>query len=577
MYLGIVLLSFFHHELFFYLDEYAGLWRLTQAPSLLSFIAEPHNEHFIPVFHAVWAFEVFFFRENYLLYILTNAMLLSLSGMLWDRWLRQVGGHPVLAVVVPLIAITCLAQADNVMCGWQASALLSAVSLIGVLWAYHRSRFVSLGLLSCCAALTFASAYILPLVLAGFFLYDYLLDRKDWRLLLAAAIFLVGFGVLLKSAMWAGAVSSGGLWPALWAGKDLFQKIANLAWLQWYTLSIAFYGPLRHILQAQPPASPSPIMTVLSLAFVAVLLWLSWTSPSRHLVGKLLVLQVALFMLIAPFRHTPSFVGFSGRYYTAGLIPLLSAIALVMSDFLRQKRVAAGVFVIPLLLLVGINVNRCRVRNDNWFLVQSAGRAARIDYYQTKAWLQRHKDEVLGNHLFSQSVAPWLDLEKLIPIIGMLDPAIVTAPVSLKAVTYVENALNTRGWGPIVEGQPAVQTFRLDQPGVLTKIELLVSRNQQFNGIGRIALLDDRKHTLWELRIPSQLWPADAWLAVPVDLVSIEAHRSYEIQVASSTTNPAETVTVWMNQHPESYPHGDTRTPDGVIGDLCFRLALLEP
>jgi hypothetical protein len=216
------------------------------------------------------------------------------------------------------------------------------------------------------------------------------------------------------------------------------------------------------------------------------------------------------------------------------------------------------------------------VRNDNWFLVQS-GRAARIDYYQTKAWLQRHKDEVLGNHLFSQSVAPWLDLEKLVSIIGILDPTIVTTPVSLKAVTYVENPLNTRGWGPIVEGQPAVQTFRLDQPWVLTKIELLVSRNQRFNGIGRIALLDDRGHTQWELRIPSQLWPANTWLSVPVDLVPIEAHRSYEIQVASTTTNPAETVTVWINHHPESYPNGDTRTPDGVLGDLCFRLALIEP
>ena len=577
LYCGAILLSFFRSQLFFYLDEYAGIWREAQAPSLLNFICQPHNEHFIPLFHAFWALEVFVFRENYALYVLTNVALLGLIGFMWERWLRRAGVQPALAVITPLLAVTCLSQADNVMCGWQAAILLSAAALVGVLHAYSSLRLGYVALFCCSAALTFSSSYVLPAVLAAYLVYDYFLSR-DWRLLLAAAGLLALFALLVALPTLSGAVSSDHLLAALWEGGNTLAKIEHLAWLGWYTIGIAFYGPLNHLLQGWVPDGPSNLMTVVSLALMAVVVGFSWKSRSRGLVFKLLVLQFALFAFISPFRHTPTYVGYSGRYYTAGLIPWLSAAALGLSEVLRRYQMPAGwrkfLLLLPL-VLVARNI-RCAVISDDWFLVQ-CGRAARVDYYQTKEWLRRHANQPVGNIVFSRSVAPWLDLNMLVPVIGLLDPSFVTVPVSVKSVTYLENIVNTRGWGPIVEGQPAIQTFRVALPAIAAKLELLVSRYPGFQGVGRLSIADDAGHTLWSVAIPSDLWPANTWFAVPIDdLVRLEPQRTYSIQVASTAKSPAA-PTVWMNHHPDSYPSGDTRTPDGVTGVLCFRLALMEP
>ena len=233
-----------------------GIWRLTQAPSTLRFILEPHNEHFIPLFHTFWAFEVYLFQENYSLYLITNVALFACMGMLWERWLREVGVHTPIAVIIPLVAMTCIAQADNVMCGWQACIFLSSLALIGILWAYQHSRMGYLVLLSFCAGLTFSSTDVLPLLFAGMFMVDYIRDRKNSTALVRALLFLVVFALLLAPAIWSGARTGGGLMATLWAGPTLLQKIGHVAWLAWYTLSIAFYGPVQHILISVMPAGP---------------------------------------------------------------------------------------------------------------------------------------------------------------------------------------------------------------------------------------------------------------------------------------------------------------------------------
>jgi hypothetical protein len=579
LYLGAILVAFYRAQLFFYLDEYAGIARLAAAPSFLKFIFQPHNEHVIPLFHSFWALEVYVFREHYALYVLTNIVLLASIGLIWQRLLLRVGVQPAVAVIVPLLAVTCLSQADNVMAAWQSSLLLSAAALLGVLHAYVRLRFFYIVLFSCCAALTFTSSYALPAVIALYLLLDYFFSMERRLIFWAAGLILLFFLLVAFPALFR-SVSSSHLLEAIWEGQNTGAKIAHLAWLFWYTLGIAFYGPLNHLLEGRVPDGPSDIMTAISLLFFLVVLGLSRKDRSRELILKLLVLQFALFALISPFRHTPTFVGYSGRYYTAGLIPWLSAAAIGFSELLQRFRIPSGVtrLLLTLLVLLAARNVWCSLGKPEWLLVER-GRAARVNYYQTKEWLRQHEmqNQPIGNIVFSQSVAPWLDLKMMVGVIGLLDPSFVTVPVSLKKVTYIENIVNTRGWGPIVEGQPAIQTFRVPHLAVAVNMELLVSRYAGFQGVSRISLDDDAGHDLWSIAIPSELWPANTWLAVPIGgTVQFEPERTYSIRVASTANSPAA-PTVWMNLHPDSYPSGETRTPDGATGVLCFRLGLMEP
>jgi len=249
LYFAAVLLAFFRTDLFFQLDDYAGLWRLAQAPSLLQFIAAPHNEHFIPLFHLFWALEVYLFREHYLCYVLTNVALMAMMGALWESWLRRVGVQPALAVSTPLVAVTCLSQADNIMAAWQANILLCSLALVGILRAYSAGRLHYVAILCVCAPLTFSAGYILPAVMAGFLIFDFFRSGNR-RLLPAAAGLLAVFGILLKLSLmprapiegwhWSVGVTSGHM-AALWEGPDTWHKLLHLAWLGWYTTGVAFY------------------------------------------------------------------------------------------------------------------------------------------------------------------------------------------------------------------------------------------------------------------------------------------------------------------------------------------------
>jgi len=577
LYFAVILLSFFRNDLFFYLDEYAGLWRLAKAPTLFQFVVAPHNEHFIPLFNVFWAVEVQLFREHYQYYVVTNAALLALAGSLWESWLRRLGVQPALALITPLLAVTSLAQAENIMAAWQAQILLSTLAMVCVLRAYSANRLLSVAILCVCAALTFSVACILPAVMAGYLIFDYS-RSKDRRLLLAAAGLLAMFGILLKLPVWAGGVTSSDLLAAVWEGPDIWERMRHLVWLGWYTIGIAFYGPLCHLFRYWLPMGPSDPMTVFSLGIAAGAIGLAWKSPSRRLVIQLLFLQAALFALISPFRHTPTFVGYADRYYTAGMIPWLSAIALAITGSLRRKPIPARwlrvVWLVPL-LLVARNVWRA-VSDGNWFLVR-CGQAAQLDYYRTKTWLRRHQHESVGDNSFSQSVAAFLDIKMLLPVIGILDPRFAAVPASVKSVTYLENLVNTRIWGPIVAGRPAIQTIRVATPLIVTGMDLLVSRGLAFRDAARLSLLDDAGSTLWYADIPSHFWPSDTWLAIPVDLVRLEPRRVYSLQISSTSTDPAAAPTIWMNDRPGSLSSGGTRTPDGITGDLCYRLALMEP
>jgi len=132
-------------------------------------------------------------------YILTNVALFACMGMLWERWLREVGVHTPIAVTLPAVAMTCLTQADNVMCGWQACIFLCSLALIGILWAYRQSRIGYLVVLSLCAGLTFSSTDALPLMFASLFMIDYIRERNNHVAFLRALLLLtVSLSCLLR-------------------------------------------------------------------------------------------------------------------------------------------------------------------------------------------------------------------------------------------------------------------------------------------------------------------------------------------------------------------------------------------
>src|SRR5581483_7930681 len=217
------------------------------------------------------------------------------------------------------------------------------------------------------------------------------------------------------------------------------------------------------------------------------------------------------------------------------------------------------------------NMLRWSVRDD-WGLVEY-GRASRFDYYATKSWLLRHRDKFVSNHLFNQSVAPWLSLDQLISIFNVLDSTFTAGQPRSKTAHYVENAANERGWGPICDGQSASQTLKVNDSYLLTKIDLLVSRSSDFTGSAEISLSDDAGNEQWTTTVAGHLWPMNRWLAIPVDMVPLAGGRTYTIKVATHAKQ-GQWLTVWINGSPKSYPFGDTRTPEGIVGDFCFRLTL---
>ena len=544
---------------------------------MFQFVIEPHNEHFVPLSHAFWALEVFVFRENYLFYILTNAALLAAVGMVWERWLRRLGVASAIAILTPLVALTCMAQADNVMAAWQSSILLSSLALVGALSVYRDGRLLQVAILCTCAALTFSAACVLPVMMAAYLAINYARARTA-RLLWAVAGFLALFAAFLKLSAWSTATNSRYLLAALWEGNNLVDKVRHLAWLGWYTTSISFYGPLCHLFPDRLPQQPSVVLTLLSLVPVGAALTLFWKSKRRSLLIELFVLQAALFALIGLFRHSPDYVGFAGRYYTFGLIPWLSAMAVASSDLLAGGRIPATwhkiLLVLPL-LLVARNVTFA-LMNDNWPLAH-IGRASRLGYYATKDWLRRHQAEAVANIPFSQSAAPWLNLRMLLPVIDILDPSFVSHPRAIRDVSYMETLVNTRPWGTIVDGHPATQSFHVETPQLLTAVEFLVSRTPVLQHDVELSIEDDAGKVLWVADVPPDLWPANAWIAMPVDPVRLEPARNYLLKIASSTTNPDFAPYLWMNHHPGSVPYGGTLTRDGVVGDLCYRLSLMKP
>ena len=76
--------------------------------------------------------------------------------------------------------------------------------------------------------------------------------------------------------------------------------------------------------------------------------------------------------------------------------------------------------------------------------------------------------------------------------------------------------------------------------------------------------------------IPGSLWPNGVWLGVPVDMVHLLPDTTYSLRIRLQSPLPLDELNLMMNGDPASYPGGEMRTPDGTVGDLCFRLALLD-
>jgi hypothetical protein len=73
--------------------------------------------------------------------------------------------------------------------------------------------------------------------------------------------------------------------------------------------------------------------------------------------------------------------------------------------------------------------------------------------------------------------------------------------------------------------------------------------------------------------VPSEYFPDNTWLALPVSEVTLQADTQYFIRLSCDAKRPDESVTVLTNAAPNTHPRGDTVSAVGAKGDFCFRLA----
>jgi hypothetical protein len=575
-YFIINLLCFYRRDLFFCLDDYIVIWSWARARSIIRYLLAPHNEHFVPLAKLFYALEIVSFREHYGLFILTNCALMAMTALLWSKFLQRLGSPAWLAIAIPLLACTSTPSEKNIMLAWQSGLILSAASLVGAVWAYLDKRLYACFFFAAVSALTFSSAIPVCLALGGFLLLDGFVT-KDRRLLMGGCSMLALFGFLIAcERIIEGLIGVGPSFrQTFWNQPTFWINLGHLTWLAYYTLSIALAGPFLQLYWqlAGGHASENVPLLAAALGFgaAALLLLLVWRSSVRRLVIQLVVLQVALFVFIGPFRQTG---GLAARYYTAGSIPLFSAAAVAAYAVASRARWRLEWMALPLAAIIGVNLTRIAVQGDARMPVQ-LGRAARLDYYSTKSWLLRHQGEVIPNHSGTRWIAPWFNTAQMITMIPVLDPSFSFPPTVYREVHYLENLDATRPWATNPGYWEIEQTFRFDHPEVLTKFELWSGAGRNRGGNVEIAWMDGG-HPLWSMVIPGNQWPNGVWFGLPVDMIHLLPATTYVLRVRRQSPLPGDQLNLMMNGDPASYPRGETRTPDGSVGDLCFRLALLD-
>ena len=163
----------------------------------------------------------------------------------------------------------------------------------------------------------------------------------------------------------------------------------------------------------------------------------------------------------------------------------------------------------------------------------------------------------------------------MVTIIPVLDRSFSYPATVFRGVHYLENLDATRPWGTNPGNQAIEQAFRFDHPEVLTKFELWSGTVRNRRGNVEIALMD-REHPLWSVVIPGNQWPNGVWFGLPVDMIHLLPATTYALRIRPQSPQPGDQLNLMMNGDPASYPQGETLTPDGSVGNLCFRLALLD-
>lgn len=573
-YFCLTLFFFYRSTLFFFSDEYAELKAIASSGSLYDFLSVPHNEHFVPLAKLFYLLEVTLFRENYAGYVLTNAFLLALLTTLWVFWLRSLGVNRTLAFAIGAVYVTTNSHAENVMWGWQSGALLFTLFL--VLFLRFACRLEAIGnrrwlgglAAAAAAAWSFGTGLALPAVMVLFCLVDapgadHDRRKRVWRQAALAAV--LGLFLLAVYGWFARAVL-GGLTAA--GGYGLRQ----VAWLGWYTVSLACFGPVFSVLGAGMPGRAKIIPTLACALLFAIAVALCWRTKYHRPAVKLLLLQLGLFAIVAPFRHAPEYAGFANRYYTYGVLPALSIGTLCLTALrarlpgLRKNVALLAIAACAALLMARhfSTLGKSPVsRFDNW------GRAARVEYFTTKRWLRNR--QTVPNQSFGESLTPWLTIRDIASIIPVLDRHYASPPLRsfVDVERYESFSENRVEWGPVYAGREALQAIRFDRPIALTKVDLLVARDARVGGTAFVSVLDSKREVLWMQAVPADYFPDHTWLALPLPELTLQADSQYFIRLSCDAKRPDQSVTVLTNALPDAHARD-------AKGDFCFRLAFLS-
>jgi hypothetical protein len=350
-----------------------------------------------------------------------------------------------------------------------------------------------------------------------------------------------------------------------------------LDWLT-YGIAMAFYGPLVYALGAVDVPTRFYSAAAVSVLFLAVVGGVLWSTRWRGPVVKLALYALVTFLAAGSVRFLAyRLSGYSYRYQTYGLLPTLSFLAFLAQALLDRvpppRQLAARRTLVALLLLsVAGNVHRGRR-----FLIGPAisrGEVVRADYARTKRWLLEHASTPVPDGWFNRNAHPAFRFQQLAVVIGLLDPSSRgRMPTVYEPTEYVAQEASSQPWGPIFGKQVAVQTFSVTRPGRLFAVELALATYGRHHGPGAVVTVDDDAGAvLLSERLPPDRLFDNQWASVLTSPIPLAADREYRIELRATGASAQRPITAWMNTAEASYQRGETVAPDGVRGDLAFRI-----
>jgi hypothetical protein len=585
-FVALCLVCFFRPAFFYFWDEWDNLERLATWP-LLGYILLPDCEHFLPVQKVIWATQVLVFGERYWPIVLANCVLIAGVASCWSGFLRDVGVARLPALAWGAFYVTCFANWEVATWGWQVGNALATLATIAAFRIQlgptvpDGRRVAGAGLLAVLAAWSQGIGLLCAPFLALFALLDWIVPRAGaTRRPSLGPVLFYGAVTALLLAVYVGVRPPGSADPVVVAALrgaaspgEAARVVAD--WVV-FALCMGFYGPLAHALQSWAPFDWFYRGAAVGVVLLAACVLVLRKTPWLRVLLALALFQLGVFLSSGLIRMLPDvYAGYSARYQTYALLPVLTAAALVAQAVLSRRPAAvARTLQVVLCLALALGV-ASHVRDARRWLRGPAlqrGTLVREEFGAARRFLTAFAGGTAPDGQFRNG-HPHYRYRQLATVMPLLDPTTRgRLPADFAPASYVLQERNTAAWGAIYGAREAVQSFTLDRGGTLFSVDLLVAgRGVRPAPALHLTIRDPDGATLLDRQVPGRELHDNAWVLLLSGPVRLEARRSYRLGVSAPEAGTGEAVAVWMSADPEAYPGGEIVSTD-VRGDLTFRI-----